>query len=102
MGELVSHIASFRQPAARRISIPAPAIRVAGWIESAREVVTRRARPFNRDKANEILQDSWLCDPAPLLSDLGIHGLEDWREGIRQTAAWYGREGWLASPFSQL
>ena len=102
MGELVACIASLRQPAARRVPVPAFLVRAAGWAESIREVVTRRARPFNRDKAKEILQPGWICDSAPFLADLGIGGLADWRAGMRETALWYEREGWLASSFAQL
>ncbi len=100
--EVVSHIASLRQPPARLVPVPAFLVRAAGWAESIREVVTRRARPFNRDKATEILQPGWICDPLPFFADLGITGLADWRAGMRETALWYEREGWLAPPFAQL
>jgi nucleoside-diphosphate-sugar epimerase len=100
--ELVSHIASLRRPPARLVPIPALLIRAAGWAESIRETITRRARPFNRDKAREILQPDWLCDPSPFLGDLGVTGLADWRCGILETALWYQREGWLAPSFAQL
>ena len=101
-GELVSHIASLRRPPARLVPVPGFLIRAAGWAESIREGITRRARPFNRDKAKEILQPDWLCDSTPFLADLGISGLTEWRGGIRETALWYQREGWLASSFAQL
>lgn len=102
-GELVSYIASLRRPPARFVPVPAALIRAAGWADSIRETVTRRARPFNRDKAREMLQPEWLCDPLPFLADLGITDLApDWRAGIRETALWYRREGWLASSFAQL
>jgi nucleoside-diphosphate-sugar epimerase len=102
MGELVSQIALLRRPPARLVPLPAALIRAAGWVESIRETITRRARPFNRDKAREILQSDWLCDPAPFLAELGVAGLADWRGGILETALWYQREGWLASCFAQL
>ncbi len=101
-GELISHIASLRRPPARRLPIPAFALRAAGWVESIRERATRRARPFNRDKARELLQPGWLCDPSPFLADLGISELSDWRSGVRETALWYQRQGWLAASFAQL
>ena len=102
MGELVACIASLRRPPARLVPVPAPLVRALGWAESLREALTRRARPFNRDKAREILQSGWICDAGPFLSDLGISGLAEWRPGIRETARWYEREGWLAPSFAQL
>ncbi|MGH9443176.1 MAG: NAD-dependent epimerase/dehydratase family protein [Thermoanaerobaculia bacterium] len=101
-GELVSCIASLRHPRARLVPVPAAMIRAAGWAESVREAITRRARPFNRDKAREILQPDWVCDSAPFLSELGVESLADWRSGMRETALWYQREGWIAPSFAQL
>ncbi len=75
MGDLARKIADLRSPPARPVPIPAIAIRAAGMVESIRQWVTSRPRPFNRDKAREILQGDWLCDAGPMLRDLlGIEG----------------------------
>jgi nucleoside-diphosphate-sugar epimerase len=102
MRELVAFVASLRRPPARLFPVPAFAIRAAGRIETLREMVTRRARPFNRDKAREILQPDWICDPEPYLRDAGVDELRPWREGLVETLGWYQREGWLASSFGEL
>ena len=102
MGELVGYSASLRRPPARRVPIPALAIRAAGWIESFRETVTGKSRPFNRDKAREILQPEWICDPEPFLRDAAAGDLAPWREGIARTIAWYVREGWIPAAFGEL
>jgi hypothetical protein len=70
MGELARKIAVLRSPPAKPFPVPAIAIRAAGAIESIRQWLTRRPRPFNRDKAREILQNDWLCDAGPMLRDL--------------------------------
>jgi nucleoside-diphosphate-sugar epimerase len=102
MGELVEYVASLRRPPARRMPVPEIAIRAAGWVETIRETFTRKSRPFNRDKAREILQPEWLCDAEPFLRDAGVGPLVPWREGIVRTLAWYAREGWLPSAFGEL
>jgi hypothetical protein len=71
-------------------------------LESARETITRKSRPFNRDKAREILQEDWVCEPEPFLRDAGVAELRPWREGIAETLAWYQRQGWLHASFSEL
>ena len=102
MKDLALFVASLRRPPARALPLPALAIRAAGWIETAREVLTGRPRPFNRDKAREILQPDWICDAEPFLRDAGIGELRPWREGISETIGWYRRNGLLASSFGEL
>ena len=102
MRELVEFVASLRRPPARRVPVPAFAIRGAGWIETLRETVTGRSRPFNRDKAREILQADWVCDAGPFLRDAAAGELASWREGIAATIGWYQREGWIRPAFGEL
>jgi nucleoside-diphosphate-sugar epimerase len=102
MAELVEYVAALRRPPARRVPIPAIAIRGAGWIETFRETITGKSRPFNRDKAREILQPDWVCDAIPLLRDAGVEELRPWREGIAETIGWYQREGWIRPAFGEL
>jgi len=102
MGELAEYVASLRRPPARRIRVPAFALRAAGWFETLREALTRKSRPFNRDKAREILQPGWVCEPGPFLRDAGVGPLSPWREGISRTIAWCVREGWLPPAFGEL
>ncbi len=102
MGELVGFVASLRRPPARRVPVPEVVIRAAGWLETAREKVTGKSRPFSRDKAREILQPEWVCDPSPFLHDAGVGELTPWREGIARTIGWYQREGWIPAAFGEL
>ena len=69
--------------------------RAAGVWESVRQGVTRTARPFNRDKAREMLQSHWVCDAGPFLSDLRVGDLTDWRAGLLRTCRCYVEAGWL-------
>lgn len=93
--ELVLEIASMRTPPARPIPVPAWAVRVAGNYESVRQRVTRSARPFNRDKARELLQPDWTCDPQPLSRDLGMSEFRPWRRGLRELCRCYVDAQWL-------
>jgi dihydroflavonol-4-reductase len=102
MGELSTEIARLRKPPARKLPVPAAAVRLAGWMESAREAATGRPRPFNRDKAREILAAGWESEAGPFLSDLGVKDLKPWKQGILETLRWYLREGWIAPCFGEL
>jgi len=96
MADLVSEVAGLRTPRARTIPLPDLAIRLFGFIGSARATLGRTARPFTRDKAREILQGDWLCDGEPLVRDLRVAAVTRWRDGIRRTCRWYVEAGWLA------
>lgn len=102
MGELAQYLGSLRISPARRLFIPAPFVRLAGFAESFRELISRKSRPFNRDKASEILQENWLCDASPIVKEFDLGSLKSWKEGLRETALWYQEEGWLPEAFSEL
>ena len=70
MGELAREIAALRSP-------PATGLARAGAGDPRRRAQSNRSgngsrgrpRPFNRDKAREMLQSDWLCDAGPMLRD---------------------------------
>jgi nucleoside-diphosphate-sugar epimerase len=97
MRQFVMDIAAMRTPPPRVLPVPSVAVKALGLLESARQWVTGVARPFNLDKAREALQPDWLCDPRPLLRDLGIADLTGWKEGIRAVCRCYVDAGWLRS-----
>jgi nucleoside-diphosphate-sugar epimerase len=95
VADLAAAIARAGEKRARFVPLPNALVRVAGALETLRETLTRESRPFNADKAREILAGDWLCDPAPLRRDLRLPDPPRLEEGLRATWAWYRREGWL-------
>lgn len=85
-------------PRKRPLLVPVPRalIRLAGATQTALETLTRRSRPFNADKAREILAGDWVSDPEPLRSDLGLLAPPPLRQELAETWEWYVRQGWLA------
>jgi nucleoside-diphosphate-sugar epimerase len=94
-GEIADEMAALRDPSARKLPLPAIAIRAAGWGASVLEALTGRSRPFNRDKVREILEREWVCDPAPFWRDLKNPPLLRRGEGFRRTSKWYREQGWI-------
>ena len=88
-------LSRLRDPPARLVPVPDLLLRMAGAFETLREVLTRRSRPFNADKAREILAGDWICDPTPMLSELELPPQPPLKEGLRETWNWYLRQGWL-------
>ena len=83
-----------RRPA-RLLPIPDFLLLLAGAAETLRERLTGRSRPFNADKAREILAGDWLCDPAPMLRRPGLPRPPSLDDGLRATWDWYAAQGWL-------
>jgi nucleoside-diphosphate-sugar epimerase len=95
--ELARLVAGCSGRRARLVELPDSAVRLAGALETIRETVTRRSRPFNADKAREVLAGDWLCDSAPMRRDLDLPPPPPLEDGLRATWAWYRKEGWLAA-----
>lgn len=80
----------------RRVWLP----RAAGWalasaIDGASFVARRPLSPFNGDKMREMAAGSWLADSGRLTRETGWQARWLLPEGLRQTIAWYRKNGWL-------
>jgi nucleoside-diphosphate-sugar epimerase len=93
--DLAAAIARLPERCARLLAVPSPLVRAAGAIETLRETITRVSRPFNADKAREILAGDWLCEPV-MQAHLSLPPPSPLEDGLRETWNWYRREGWLA------
>jgi nucleoside-diphosphate-sugar epimerase len=50
---------------------------------------------LNRDKYNIMKQRNWQCDISPLVNELGFRPEYLLDKGVKETIAWYKKEGWL-------
>ncbi len=99
VGELAAAIAGASGRRGRMIRVPDLVVRALGGVETLVEAVTRRSRPFNADKARELLAGDWLCDASPLVRELSLPPPVPLPEGLAAAWAWYRGAGWLrASP----
>ena len=63
-----------------------------------RWAAAREARAYSllsSDKAAEFLAPAWTCRPEALMRDTGWRPETDLDTGLRRTAQWYRKEGWL-------
>lgn len=93
--DLAEAIARASGRTSRLVAVPDWIVLLAGALETLREKATGQSRPFNADKARELLAGDWLCDTAPMRLDLGLPEPRPLEEGLRETWDWYRREGWL-------
>jgi nucleoside-diphosphate-sugar epimerase len=87
--------AAVGQPIRLRLRLPALAVRLAAL---GSEVATwRQPLPptLNRDKARILTAGGWTIDMTRTIAALGFRPAVDLETGLRDTVAWYRREGWL-------
>lgn len=94
IGELARILARLVPGGARLLPVPDLFVRAAGLAETIRETVTRRSRPFNADKARELLAGEWLCEPG-FGRELDLPAPEPLERGLSEAWEWYRRQGWL-------
>jgi len=91
---LAGMIAAIPARRARMVPVPDLVVRAAGAAETLREAITKRSRPFNADKARELLAGEWLCE-AGFEAELGLPPPVPLENGLRGAWDWYVRQGWL-------
>ncbi len=98
IGALARAIAAGSGRRARFVNVPDFVVRGLGLLESGLEGLSGRSRPFNADKAREVLAGDWLCDGSPLDRDLALLPGPPLEAALREAWAWYASAGWIRGP----
>lgn len=96
LSELARQIAALPPRPARVFAVPNAMVRLLGLEETLREALTRRSRPFNADKAREILAGDWLADGASVTEALSLPPPRPLGEALRELWNWYRKAGWVS------
>lgn len=78
------------------LPVPAFAVRGAGWLVGALSAWAPGPPVFNSEKANEMLQEAWLCDVSDAQVALGQPFQTSFAAGARLTWEWYLARGWVS------
>jgi nucleoside-diphosphate-sugar epimerase len=89
-------LSRLRTPPARLVPVPAVLIRAAGALAEMAAALATGPPVFNREKANELLQEAWICDATDAQTALGQPFRIAFAEGARGTWEWYRTQGLLA------
>jgi dihydroflavonol-4-reductase len=95
MSEVAELIAKILGKRPRKLTIPKPIAYAAALAGEAIAALTRQPPVINRDKVTDLSQTCWGCSIARAKRELGYHQQVQLEDGLRETAAWYKREGWL-------
>lgn len=95
MNEVAGLIAKILGKRPRKLTIPKPLAYAAALAGEAISALTRKPPVINRDKVTDLSQTCWGCSIERAKRELGYHQQVPLEDGLRETAAWYKREGWL-------
>lgn len=77
-----------------RIKLPLFILKVVSLL-AEKSASGRNASTLNSDKYKIMVQKNWQCDIAPLLQELDYTPQYNLEKGVKETIAWYKKEGWL-------
>jgi nucleoside-diphosphate-sugar epimerase len=88
-------IAALMSRSLRAFAIPKPVAYGVAVAAEAAAFVLRKPPVINRDKVTDLSQTCWSCSIERARTELGYQPRIPLEEGLRETIAWYKREGWL-------
>lgn len=78
-----------------KIRVPLCALHTLAALSEAFAPFRREAPALDRRKAREMAPVCWICDWSKAAAELGYRPSVPLEEGVRETADWYRRMGWL-------
>lgn len=81
---------------ALRIRLPEFVVYIVAAFAEFFSLFSSKPALINFEKARDMVQDYWTCDPSKAKQDFGFEQKISLEEGIRRTVEWYLAEGWLA------
>jgi len=77
------------------LSVPAPVAWATAVAAEACARLRRAAAILNRERVRELVQDRWVCDPSPAITELGFRPQYPVARGVPETAEWYREARWI-------
>ncbi|KAA6308086.1 hypothetical protein EZS27_040237, partial [termite gut metagenome] len=77
------------------IKCPLFVLKAISLLADFRAVLFKKNSTLNSDKYRIMKQRNWLCDITPAIRELGFIADYNLEKGVKETVAWYKKEGWL-------
>ncbi len=92
---LIDYLATFIDKRTINIHLPKGLIYSMAGISQFVAMLGKKPAVLNIEKARDLLQKHWVCDPQKIQKHIGFHTTTSIFDGIRRTFHWYKEEGWL-------
>lgn len=77
------------------LKVPHSLVHVSAFFAENWAGISGKAATLNREKAKEVIQESWACSPKKAMKDFGFRQEIGLEEGFKHTVAWYRENGWI-------
>ncbi|WP_321334198.1 NAD(P)-dependent oxidoreductase [uncultured Bacteroides sp.] len=77
------------------IKCPLIVLKVISLLAEFFATLSGKSSTLNSDKFKIMKQRNWQCDITPAVNELGFKPEYDLEKGVKETIAWYKKEGWL-------
>jgi len=94
-GEVLDGIAEALSVHAIRFHVPDFFVHVLVKLSPLIKMIVPSSATLSSGKATELVQKYWLCDVSKAKHELGFESKIGLRDGLRITANWYKKQGWL-------
>lgn len=94
-GEVLEMLAEALEARARPVAPPAPLLHALAAASTLGARLVGQAPMLTPGKLRELRHSDWVCRDRGLREEIGWQPTIGLREGLRQTVAWYRRQGWL-------
>lgn len=78
-----------------RFVCPLAVLKIISFVCGESAKLLGKTSTLNPDKYKIMKQRNWRCDISPLVSELGYRPQYPLEKGVKETVAWYKKEGWL-------
>lgn len=78
-----------------RFTCPLEVLKWISWLGEHYAHLVKKPCTLNNDKYHIMKQRNWRCDISPLERELGYRPQYPLARGLKETIAWYRKEGWL-------
>ena len=92
---IMNHLATFVHKRTIQVHLPKGLVySMAGFAQFV-SLLSKRPAVLNIEKARDLLQKHWVCDPHKIQEHIGFQTLTSIYDGVNKTFQWYKENGWL-------
>jgi len=92
---IIDYLATFIHKRSIRVHLPKGLVYSMAGITQFVSLLSKKPAVLNIEKARDLLQTHWICDPQKIHNHIGFQTSTSIYEGMNKTFQWYQQKGWL-------
>jgi nucleoside-diphosphate-sugar epimerase len=92
---IMDQLATFIHKRSIQVHLPKEVVYSMAAITQVVSYMNKKPAILNIEKARDLLQKHWVCNPQKIQEHIGFHTTTCMDEGMKKTYTWYKEQGWL-------